>query len=108
MRLSPGTMGRWLDLGRLPHYFSLLNLEVTKESDQDDERNGHAQQEKQNGSHRVVSLFEEIPIQIAGTLSRCLPPIVAPKLAQKAPIRSARNVQYIACAIALRAVSAAC
>jgi hypothetical protein len=42
------------------------------------------------------------------TLSRCFPPIVAAKLAQNAPINRARKVQYIECATALRAVSAAC
>jgi hypothetical protein len=46
--------------------------------------------------------------QTMRTLSRCFPPIVAAKLAENAPINSARKVQYIECATALRAVSAAC
>jgi hypothetical protein len=29
---------------------------VTEESDQDDERNGHAKEQQQNGTHGVVSV----------------------------------------------------
>ena len=45
--------------------------------------------------------------QTMTTRSRCLPPMVAAKLAQNAPIKRARKVQYIECATALRAVSEA-
>src|ERR1700676_3860077 len=81
---------------------------VTEEPDQDDERDGHAQKQEQDGTHLPISSNEVTPVQMTTTRSRSLPPIVAAKLAQKAPTRRARNVQYMECPSALRAPSAAC
>jgi hypothetical protein len=41
-------------------------------------------------------------------LSRCLPPMVAEKLAQNAPMSRAKNIHRRACAVALRAASRFC
>src|ERR1700680_3963628 len=58
---------------------------------------------------RIGSLLQQDQTDhITGTRSRSLPPIVAAKLAQNAPINSARNVQYMECATALRAGWATC
>src|ERR1700687_5243967 len=80
---------------------------MAKEPNQDDERNGDAQEQKQNGTHRLSPSVNQTD-HITGTRSRSLPPIVAAKLAQNAPIKRARNVQYIECATTLRTLSAAC
>src|SRR6202158_2906916 len=80
---------------------------MAKEPNQDDERNGDAQEQKQNGTHRLSPSVNQTD-HITGTRSRSLPPIVAARLAQNAPINRARNVQYMECATALRAASAAC
>src|ERR1700730_14399582 len=58
---------------------------------------------------RIDSLLQlDQTDHMTGTRSRSLPPRVAAKRAQNAPINSARNVQYMECATALRVASAAC
>jgi hypothetical protein len=86
------------------------SLEVAEQSDQDNDWDGNAEHQQQNGTHifsPLRSLLRKFNFHAIGALSRCLPPIVAAILAQKAPIKSARNVQYIECATAFRAASAA-
>jgi hypothetical protein len=68
------------------------SLEVAEEPDQNDERDRHAEQQQQNGTHRSP--------QAIAMRSRSLPPIVAAALAQNAPTSRATKVQYSECAIA--------